>query len=239
MCNTIMLLSVQPDHFAGDTCQQSVLQYVQYYYVAICTTRSLCRWYLSTVHTVVCAILLCCYLYSQTTLQLITVNSPYCNMCNTIMLLSVQPDHFAADTCQQSILQYVQFCYVANCTARLLWSWYPSTVHNAICAIIFCCKLYSHTALFLANFITDFSEIVTCRQCSNSDNCIISVIISLASDCRCWKCVARLLGWQHPSANYEVLLTAGFDKVLISPPSCLFKLSHKLNYDISIVDKQI
>jgi hypothetical protein len=120
MCNALFWLCVEPDHFKGDTSQQSVLQYVQYYYFAICTARPLFSRYLSTVHTAICAILLCCYLYSQTTFHMIPLNSPYCNMCNTIMLLSVQPDHFTADTSQQSILQYVQFYYVAICTARPL-----------------------------------------------------------------------------------------------------------------------
>jgi hypothetical protein len=106
-------------------------------------------WYLSTVHAAICAILLCYYLYSQTTLQLIPVNSPYCNMCNNIVLLSVQPDNFTADTFQQSILQYVQYCYVAMCTARPLYSRYLSTFRTAICAIMLCCYLYSQTTLQL------------------------------------------------------------------------------------------
>jgi hypothetical protein len=52
---------------------------------------------------------------------MIPFNSPYCNMCNTIMLLSVQPDNFTAHTCEQSLVQYVQYCYVAMCTARQLY----------------------------------------------------------------------------------------------------------------------
>jgi hypothetical protein len=195
ICNNIMLLSVQPDHFTTDTCQQPILQYVQYYYVAICTARPLYSWYLSTVHTAIYAILLCCYLYSQTTLQLIPVNSPYCNICNTLLLLSVQPDHFTADICQQSILQYVKYSYVAVCKTRPLYSWYLSTVRTAICAIILCCTLYSQTTCSLLTCIADFSERFTFWQCDNSNYCITSVIISLASDCRFSKCGAGHLDY--------------------------------------------
>jgi hypothetical protein len=140
-----MLLSVQKEHIRGYNCQQSVLQHVQYCYVANCTARPHHSWYLSTVNPAICAIIFCCRLYSQTTFQVITVNSPYCNMWNTIMLLSVQPDHFTADTCQQCTLKYVQYNYVVICTARPLCSWYLSTVHIAVFALLFCCKLYSQT----------------------------------------------------------------------------------------------
>jgi ABC-type enterochelin transport system permease subunit len=155
---------------------------------AICTARPPYSWYLSTVHTAICAILLCCFLYRQTTLQLIPPNSPYCILCKSIMLLSVQPDNFAADTsqqsilqyvqyiilvsvdpdnfaadtCEQSILQYVQYYYVAVCKARPLYSWYLSTVHPALWAIILCCTLYSQTTRSLLTFI---SERFTCWQC--------------------------------------------------------------------------
>jgi hypothetical protein len=144
-----MLLYVQPEHFTADNGKQSVLQLVQYYYVVFCTARTLYSWYLSTVRTAIWAILLCCYLYGQNTFQLIHVNSPYCNMCNNIMLLSVQPEHFTAHNSQESILKYVQYYYIAFSTTRPLYRWYLWTVLTAWSAIILCCYLYSQTTLEL------------------------------------------------------------------------------------------
>jgi hypothetical protein len=161
MCNNIMFQTVQPDHIAGDTCQLSLLQYLQYYYVANSKSRPLCKWYLSTVHTEICAILLCCKLYSQTTFQLIPVNSSYCNICNIIVLQTVQPEHFKTDTSQHSVLQIVQYNYVANCTARTIYSWYLSTVHTAIYVILLCGYLYSQTTLQLIPVNSPF-----CNKCN-------------------------------------------------------------------------
>jgi hypothetical protein len=77
------------------------------------------------------------------------------------MLLSVQRDHFTADTYQQPLMQYRQYYYVVICTARPLYSLYLSTMHTARYAILFYCTLYSHIARLPASFIADFSEIVT------------------------------------------------------------------------------
>ena len=127
---------------------------------------------------------------------------------------------------------------IGSCPVEPLCRWYLSIVHTAICAIPLCRKLYGHTSRFLATFIKVYRESVTCWQCGNSDNCIISVIISRADECRPWKRVAGLLRWQNWCANHEDMCYAFFDNPLLRPPSFLVNLCPTLHYNNTYLDKQ-